>query len=151
MPIKSFLARRAGQRGVFPRKPRNHIATRVVIKKPASWHARLIWGGLTALAVLLGGGGLFLAGQYSAGHASIESTLRLRQLTQENHALRAENAQFSDTLASVTTQLRIEQGARQTMAEQITKLEEERARLSRDLAQFENLLPGGSNSPPPPR
>lgn len=144
MPIKSFLARRAARR--FGRRPRHHVASRVVIRKPVSLRTRLLWGGLIAIAVIAAGAGLFLAGQYSAGYASVTSLLRQRELTDENHRLRAQTAELSDTLATITTQLRIEQGARKSMEGQIARLDEERNRLSRDLAVFENLFP--SNGEP---
>lgn len=141
MPIKSFLARRGARRGISRRKGKTHITSRVVIRKPVSWRMRVIWGTLIAIAVGMAGAGLFVTGQYSAGYASIDSAFRLRNLETDNGQLRARAAELSDLLASTTTQLRIEQGARNSMAGQIAKLENERNRLTRDLALFENLFP----------
>lgn len=149
MPIKSFLARRSARRGLLRRKAKNQIASRVVIRKPVSWQRRLLWGGLIAVGTLLAGGGLFLAGQYSAGYDSFGSVRRIAGLTEANTGLRSQNEELSAALKSTTTQLHIEQGARQTMAGQIAKLEDERDRLNRDLALFDNLFPSSDSDGQP--
>lgn len=141
MPIKSFFRRRGGLRGGLGPHGRSHITSRLVISKPVSLRKRLLWGGLAALVAALAGAGLFLAGQYSAGFSSLDSALRLRALMEENEGLRKRVVELSDNLASITTQLRIDQGARATLEAQMLKLEEDRNRLSRDLALFENLFP----------
>jgi hypothetical protein len=144
MPIKSFLARRTARRHGGHRKMKTHIASRVVIRKPLSWQKRMLWGGLIACAALLTGIGLFLAGQYSVGHDGIGSALRIRDLIQENGQFRSRSAELSAALEATTTQLRIEQGARKSMEGQLLKLEEERNRLNRDLALFDNLFPSNA-------
>lgn len=149
MPIKSFLAHRASRRSALHRKGKTHIGTRVVIKKPLSWQKRLLWGGLIAVAAILAGVGLFLAGQYSAGYASIDSALALRALKNENGRLRADAEALSERLEATTTQLHIEQGARKSMDAQIVKLETERNRLNRDLALFDNLIPSNGDDDRP--
>jgi hypothetical protein len=141
MPIKSLLARRAARRGGLPRKAKTQIAARVVIRKPASWRTRLLWGGLAASATLLLGIGLFAAGQYTAGHDSFGALARIVGLERENADLREHNAELTATLKGVDTQLHIEQGARQALEGQVARLEEERNRLSHDLALFDNLFP----------
>jgi hypothetical protein len=141
MPIKSFLARRAARRGVFRRKGKTQIAARVVIRKPASWRKRVLWGAFLTVVAGLVGVGLFVAGQYSAGHDSFNTLRRLAALETENASLRGKNAELSTALETVTTQLRIDQGARASMEGQIVKLEDERNRLNRDLALFDNLFP----------
>lgn len=148
MPIKSFLARRNARRGVFRHKGKTHIASRVVIRKPVSWQKRLLWGSLIVVGAGLTGIGLFVAGQYSAGYASIDSTLRLRTLQADNARFQARIDELSGQLESTTTQLRIEQGARHSMDSQIVKLEEERNRLARDLALFDNLFPSSNDGQP---
>lgn len=149
MPIKSLLARRTSRRNLAHRKTKTHIASRVVIRKPVSWQKRLLWGALVALAAGLTGVGLFLGGQYSVGYDGIGSLLRIRTLVQENALLRDRTAQLSATLEATTTQLHIEQGARKSMEGQLLKLEEERTRLNRDLALFDNLFPSsGAGSQP---
>lgn len=148
MPIKSFLSRRSGRRGGFYRRGKSPLTARVVIRKPVSWGRRLLWGGLALVAAVLAGAGLFIAGQYSAGYASVGSALELRALNEENGQLQDRIAELSDTFASTTTQLHIEQGARKTMEGQMLKLEEERNRLSRDLALFDNLFPSGGDGLP---
>ncbi|MDD3530044.1 MAG: hypothetical protein PHS77_09240 [Gallionellaceae bacterium] len=139
MPIKSYLARLTARRGGHTH--RNHAAARVVIKKPVSWQKRLFWGALLTLTTVLTGVGLFIGGQYSVGYNSFDVTRRIASLTQENSDLRAHNEELSDALKTATTQLHIEQGARRSMEGQILRLEDERNRLNRDLALFDNLFP----------
>lgn len=141
MPIKSFLARRSQRRTPFRRKSATAVTSRVVIRKPLSHRARLLWGTLAVAGTLVLGSGLFLAGQYSAGHASLESVLTERAQAAEIAHLRDQLADNERKLAEINTQWRIEQGARTTMETQVRKLDEERNRLSRDLAVFENLFP----------
>ncbi|MFA5082338.1 MAG: DUF6776 family protein [Hydrogenophilaceae bacterium] len=149
MPIKSFLARRSARRGLLRRKVKNQIASRVVIRKPVSWQRRLFWGGLITAGTLLAGGGLFMAGQYSAGYDSFGSVRHIAALTEANAGLRTQNEELSTALKTTTTQLHIEQGARQAMAGQIVKLEEDRSRLNRDLALFDNLFPSSDSDGKP--
>ncbi|MDD4881913.1 MAG: hypothetical protein PHR30_04460 [Gallionellaceae bacterium] len=149
MPIKSFLARRRARRGDLRHKAKTHIASRVVIKKPVSWQRRLLWGGLIAVVAVLAGAGLFVAGQYTAGYDSLSTGRRMATLEQANSGLRTQNEELSTTLKTTTTQLHIEQGARQSMASQIVKLEDERSRLNRDLALFDNLFPSSDSDGQP--
>lgn len=148
MPIKSFLSRRVGRRGGLHRRGKSSLTARVVIRKPVSLGRRLLWGGLALAAALLTGAGLYVAGQHSAGYASIDSALEARALRQENDRLAARAAGLADHLATTTTQLHIEQGARKTLEGQMLRLEEERNRLSRDLALFDNLFPSGEDGLP---
>ncbi|NTV94954.1 MAG: hypothetical protein HGA75_06000 [Thiobacillus sp.] len=141
MPIKSFFARRAARRGLFHRRTKTQLTSRVVISKPVSWQSRLLWGGLIAVVAAVGGAGLFIAGQSSAGYDSFGAARRIAELERENADLRGHNGELSATLNTATTQLSIEKGAHQSMEAQILKLEEERNRLSRDLALFDNLFP----------
>lgn len=103
--------------------------------------ARLLWAGLAVAGTLLLGGGLFVAGQYSAGHASLDSALTQRAQAAEIARLRDRLADSERQFAEINTQWRIDQGARSTLEAQVRKLDEERNRLSRDLAVFENLFP----------
>ncbi len=152
MPIKSFLARRdlgqaqgsrlPGRRGRA--KMAANMAPRVVIGKPPSWRRRAMW---LAGALLLGsavGFGLYLAGQRSAGYDSISARDNIARLRNENAELRAQSERISRSLDNASSQLRLELAARQGLEEQVRRMEEERGRLSQDLALFENLFPTNS-------
>lgn len=141
MPIKSFFARHAARRSFFPRMRRSQLPSRMVIRKPLSWQRRALLGALIAGVALVAGGGLFLAGQYSAGYNGPTSSRRIAELERDNADLRARNGELTANLNSATTQLNIELGAHKSMEAQILKLEDERNRLSRDLALFDNLFP----------
>ncbi|TCJ11871.1 hypothetical protein EZJ19_13760 [Parasulfuritortus cantonensis] len=145
MPIKSFFARRAARKGIFQRKTKAQLTSRVVIRKPVSWQNRLLWGGLVAVVAAVAGAALFLGGQYSAGYDSFSTARSMTELKRENAELRARAAELTNALETASTQLHIEQGAHQSMEAQLLKLEDERNRLNRDLALFDNLFPSAEN------
>lgn len=147
MPIKSFLTGSSLRRGRSGRG--KAIAPHVVISKPESWSSRVLLASVMAVLAMSLGIGLFFAGQYSAGYAVLQSNSRIRDLAQENSQLRTQVKGLSDSLAATATQLHIEQGARQSMESQLSKLEEERDRLTRDLTLFENLFPSNESSDQP--
>jgi hypothetical protein len=144
MPIKRFLAHAAARRDKHRlphRRSNTKIASKVVIRKPVPWQRRLLYGLVIALAVGAIGYGLFIAGQMSVGFNSFRTLGRIRDLSTENDTLRDSNTKLTDAYNSVTTQLNIERGARNTLEAQVSKLEDERSQLNRDLALFDNLFP----------
>lgn len=149
MPIKSFLARRAARRGVFHRRTKRQLTSQVVIRRPASWQNRLLWGGLIAMVAAAGGAGLFVAGQTSAGYDSFSAARRIADLERRNAELRARSDELTAALSTATTQLNIELGAHKSLEAQILKLEDERDRLNRDLALFDNLFPSNDSGDQP--
>lgn len=145
MPFQSFIAHRVGRRSLFTRKTRSQLTSRVVISKPVSWQRRLLWAGLAAIVAIPAGIALFVAGQYSAGYHSLSTSSRLAELERENTELHGRNDELTVALSTATTQLAIEQGAHKSMESQVLKLEDERNRLSRDLALFDNLFPSAGD------
>lgn len=144
MPIKHFLARTAARRDKqrsLRRRGQTAIVPRVIISRPASWRRRLLLGGALVLVAGTTGFGLYIAGQLSAGYDSLHSAGRIRDLAAENARLEASNAKLTGAYNATTTQLDIERGARKTLEIQVHKLEDERSRLNRDLALFDNLFP----------
>lgn len=145
MPIKTFLARRgpdpAPRSRLGGRRGRSHLAHPVVIGKPPSWRRRALWTAAGLIVAAGAGFGLYTLGQFSAGYDSFSSRETIGRLEQDNTELRARNEQLAKENDAVGTQLRIEQGARQTLEAQVLRMEEERSRLSEDLALFENLFP----------
>ncbi len=152
MPIKSFLARRVQAQASNVRPPGRrgraklaaNMAPRVVIGRPPSWRRRVLWIGVALLLASAGGFGLYIAGQRSAGHDRFEALETIAHLRDENAALKAQHAQISQSLDHASSQLRIELAARQGLEGQVRRMEEERGRLSQDLALFENLFPVNS-------
>jgi hypothetical protein len=141
MPIKTILARRDARRNARRWGSKTQLTSKLVIRKPVSPRTRLFWSGLIGLAAGLLGVGLFVAGQYSVGFDSLGVKLNLRDLKSENETLTQRNSELTSAIGTVSTQLRIEQGARQAMEKQLAQLQDDRERLQRDLALFDNLFP----------
>jgi hypothetical protein len=141
MPIKTILAHRDARRNARRWGSKTQLTSKLVIRKPVSPRTRLLWSGLIGLAIGLLGVGLFVAGQYSVGFDSLGVKLNLRDLKSENETLTQRNAELTSAIDTVSTQLRIEQGARQAMEKQLAQLQDDRERLQRDLALFDNLFP----------
>lgn len=145
MPIKNFLAHRSLGRMHKARLPggrqRTHMASRMVIGRPPSWWRRSLWIAGTLILAGATGFGLYIAGQRSAGYDGFSARKSIADLRIENADLRTRHDQLTKAHDGVLAQLRIEQGARQALEAQVGRMEEERGRLSQDLALFENLFP----------
>lgn len=148
MPLRTFLASRRSARPSQPaesaigwRRRKLALAHRVEIRRPVSWLHRALWVMAVAGIALAGGYGLFVFGQRSAGYDSWASGQRIDAVEAENTRLHDGNQALLTSSREMLTQLQIERGARQALETQVLRLEEERARLGRDLALFENLFP----------
>ena len=146
MPVKRFLARVGKARS---RRLRHSAAAPVVIRHPVStWRRMVILVGSGLLALVLGAG-LFLAGQISVGDDRFLKLGRIKDLASEVDRLKSENARLTEAYNSTSTQLEIERGARKPLESQVGHLEDERNRLNRDLALFDNLFPADAGSSQP--
>lgn len=108
----------------------------------------LIWSGVVLLVLALAGG-LFFAGRISAGDNYFKNLSKLRELSSEIDRLGKENHHLTEAYNTASTQLEIERGARKALESQIARLEDERNRLNRDLALFDNLFPTDGQSSVP--
>lgn len=144
---KRRLARAAGARARRP--PPTRIASRLVIRDHASWLRRLPLWFLAVSALGLGGLGIYHWGQLNAGHDRSRSQAEIQALRQELAQLRQREAQLTRQAAASATQLRIEQGARQSLEAQNRQLENDVQHLNQDLALFENLFPAPASDGAP--
>jgi hypothetical protein len=153
MPIKTFLARRGPGQGRKTRpgshRARSHLATPMVIGRPPSWRRRALWATAGTVLAVATGIGLYLAGQLSAGYDSLRTRADLAALREANAELQARSTQLALAHDHAAAQLRIELGARQALEAQVRRMEEERGRLSQDLALFENLFPASGTDDRP--
>lgn len=97
------------------------------------------------LAALLLSAALFAAGRLSAGDGSLLNLGQVSTLTAQLKQSKSENARLVEAYNNTATQLEIERGARKTLESQVARLEDERDRLNRDLALFDNLFPSGGD------
>lgn len=143
MPFKPFSARSDKTR---PRRLRHPVASPVVIRHTVSARRRMLAWTLTALLVLAAGLALFIAGRISAGDNRMLGKLRGDDLAGQIGQLKSENTRLTEAYNKAATQLAIERGARKTLEAQVGRLEDERDRLNRDLALFDNLFPTDGQS-----
>jgi outer membrane murein-binding lipoprotein Lpp len=103
------------------------------------------WVALATLVLVLGLAA-FIAGRISAGDVHILGNRQISELSTQISQLKSDNARLTDAYNSAATQLEIARGARKTLEAQVGRLEDERDRLNRDLALFDNLFPTNGQS-----
>jgi hypothetical protein len=143
MAFKRFSARADKTR---PRRLRHPVAAPVVIRHSVSARRRVLTWTLMAMLALALGLALFIAGRISAGDKRLLGNLQGDGLAGQIGQMKSDNARLTEAYNKAATQLEIERGARKTLEAQVGRLEDERDRLNRDLALFDNLFPTDGQS-----
>ncbi|HTT11120.1 MAG TPA: DUF6776 family protein [Burkholderiaceae bacterium] len=121
-------------------------ASRVTVRTRLPWHIRalffLIAGGIATAA----GVAIYEYGKMFAGPGRRELTLENQTLQDQLRDIKAERDRFQAVATTYESQMKVEHAAQRQLAEQVSSLEAETAKLREDLSFFESLLPAPSDA-----
>jgi hypothetical protein len=121
-------------------------APRVTVRAQLPWPLRAFLFSVVAAIAAAAGVAIYEYGKMFAGPGRPELILENQTLQEQLREMKADRDRFQAVATTYESQMKVEHAAQEQLAQQVTTLEAEKAKLREDLSFFESLLPAPSNA-----
>jgi hypothetical protein len=121
-------------------------APRLTVRAQLPWPVRAFLFFIVAAIAAAAGVAIYEYGKMFAGPGRPELILENQTLQGQLREMKADRDRFQAVATTYESQMKVEHAAQEQLAQQVTTLEAEKAKLREDLSFFESLLPAPSNA-----
>jgi hypothetical protein len=121
-------------------------APRVTVRAQLPWPLRAFLFFIVAAIAAAAGVAIYEYGKMFAGPGRRELMLENQTLQAQLRETKADRDRFQAAATTYESQMKVEHAAQEQLAQQVSTLEAETAKLREDLSFFESLLPAPSNA-----